>query len=111
MVMAREHASDSVLRLCPYVRRRVVCVERELPLHVIEEQPVVQALALEQFGIRAAQPCRDRSESGLVEPSLARYRWVLTRLGAPSQDRVEFDIGRLGQRLGEVDKARDASLV
>ena len=70
MVMARQHASNSVLRRCAYIRRRVVCVERELPLHVIEEQPVVQTLALEQFRICAPQPSRDRSESDLVEASL-----------------------------------------
>jgi hypothetical protein len=45
MVMAREHASNSVPRRCASVRRRVVCVERELPLHVIEEQPLVQTRA------------------------------------------------------------------
>ena len=60
MVMARKHASNAVPRRFAYVRHGVVCVERELPLHVIEEQPLAQMLALEQLRIRAPQPSRDR---------------------------------------------------
>ncbi len=56
MVMAAKQASDAVQRRFAYVRLRVVCVQRELPQHVIEEQPLAQMIALEQLRIRAVQP-------------------------------------------------------
>jgi hypothetical protein len=68
-------------------------------------------LAFEQLRIRAVQPSGDLCEGGLVEPWLAGYWWILTRLRAPAQDGVELDIRWLGQRLREVDKTGDASLV
>ena len=89
----------------------MVCVEREFPLHVIEKQPLAQVLVLEKLRIRASQPSRDVSECGRVETWFAGYRWILTRLRAPAQDGVELDIRWLGQRLREVDRTGDASLV
>ena len=94
-----------------YVRLGVVCVQRELPQHVIEEQPLAQMIALEQFRIRAVQPSGDLCECGLVEPLFVGCRRVLSRLRAPAQNGIELDIRWLSQRLREVDKTRDASLV
>src|ERR1041384_610757 len=68
-------------------------------------------LALEQLRIRAVQPSGDLCECGLVEPSLAGRGWVLLRPRAPAQDGIELDIRWLSQRLREVDKTGDASLV
>src|SRR5688500_10039392 len=45
MVMAGKQASDVVLRRFAYVRLGVVRVSRELPVHVIEVQPLAQMLA------------------------------------------------------------------
>ena len=111
MVMAGKQASDAVLRRFAYVRQGVVCVERELPLHVIEEQPLAQMLALEQLRVRAVQPSGDLCECGLVEPSFVGCGRVLSRLRAPAQDGIELDIRWLSQRLREVDQTGDASLV
>src|SRR5438309_28083 len=92
MVTAGEQVTNAVLRRFADVRQGVVCVYRELPLHVIEKQPLAQVLALEQFGVRAVQPSGDLGECGLVEPSFAGYGWVLARLRTPAQDGVELDI-------------------
>ena len=111
MVMAGKQASDAVQRRFAYVRLGVVCVQRELPQHVIEVQPLAQMLALEQLRIRAVQPSGDLCECGLVEPSFAGCGWVLSRLRAPAQDGIELGIRWLSQRLREVNKTGDASLV
>ena len=47
MVMAGKQASDAVPRRFANVREVVVCVYRELSLHVIEKQPLAQVLVLE----------------------------------------------------------------
>ena len=70
-----------------------------------------QVLVLEKLRIRASQPSRDVSECGLVEPSFVGCGRVLSRLRAPAQDGIELDIRWLSQRLCEVDKTGDASLV
>src|SRR5882757_3588899 len=111
MVMAGKQASDAVLRRFAFVRLGVVCVLRELPVHVVEVQSLAQMLTLKQFRIRAVQPSGNLGECGLVEPLFAGYGWELSRLRAPVQDIIELDIRRLSQRLGEVDKTGDASLI
>jgi len=89
----------------------MVCVKRKFPLHVIEEQPLAQMLALEQFRIRTMQPSGNRSECLLVESTFTGCGWVLSRLRAPAEEDIEFDICWLGQRLRKVDKTGDVSLV
>src|SRR4051812_33613419 len=111
MVMAGKQASDAVLRRVADVSVRVMCVERDFPVHVIEVQPLAQMLALEQLRIRAVQPSGDLGECGLVEPLFVGCGWELSRLRAPAQNGVELDIGWLSQRLREVDQTGDASLV
>lgn len=111
MVMAGQQASDAVLRRFAYVRLGVMRVYREFHVHVIEVQPLAQMIALEQLRIRAVQPSGDLCERGLVEPSFAGFGWVLLRLRAPAQNGIELDIRWLSQRLREVDKTGDASLV
>ena len=68
-------------------------------------------LALEQLRVRTVQPSGDFYECGLVEPSFVGCGWVLLRLRAPAQDGIKLDIRWLSQRLREVDKTGDASLV
>ena len=109
--MAGKQERDTVPRRFAHVRLGVVCVERELPLHDIEEQPLAQMPALEQLRIRAAQPTGDLCKCGLVEPLFVGCGWVLSGLRAPAQNDIEFNIRWLSQRLREVDKTRDASLV
>ncbi|TCO45222.1 hypothetical protein EV646_109397 [Kribbella antiqua] len=111
MVMAGKQTSDAALRRFAFVRMGVVCVERELPVHVVEVQPFAQMLALEQLRIRAVQPSGNLGECGLVEPLFVGCWWELSRLRAPAQNGVELDIGWLSQRLREVDQTSDASLV
>jgi hypothetical protein len=62
MVMAGKQASDAVVRRFAFVRQGVLCVLHELPIHVIEAQPLAQMLAPEQLRIRAVQPSRDLSD-------------------------------------------------
>ncbi len=64
-------------------------------------------LALEQLRIRAVQPAGNVRECALVEPRFVRCGWELARPGTPAQESVELGIGRLGQRLGEVDEPGD----
>lgn len=111
MIMAGKQAHDAVLRRFANVGQRMVRVDCELTLHVIEEQPFAQMIAFEQLRIRAVQPPRDLSECGLVESLSTLDRRVLTCPRAPAQDCVELDICWLGQRLREVDKTGDASSV
>ena len=67
MVMAGKQASDAVLRRFAYVRQGVVCVERELPLHVVEEQPLAQMLARRTTRFASCgSSVRRRAQSGMT---------------------------------------------
>ena len=89
MVVSGKQVSDTILRRFAYGNLGVVCIQRELDVHVIDVQPLAQMLALEQFRVRAVQPSGDLGECRLVEPSFAGYRWVLARPRAPAQDGIE----------------------